>query len=372
MSVRHRLRGAAAILATASLLIIPSPPARAATAQLAARCRPAGDNCWPAAFTFTRKGSTLFYVERFTGQIHRVNLRTGADRMWGDVGDPVGGGEQGALGIAVDPRWDRKARTKRARRQRKQVRWVYVFYTASSQENRIVRLRHRVRGPGLVTDHVLSIAINVGANHNGGPMHIGPDRKLYVTTGEQAQPARAQDLADPGGKVLRMNLNGGRPANNPVPGSLAFSFGQRNSFGIGFDPVTGRLWQSENGPECDDEVNLILPGGNYGWGSGSSCPGTSTEGPSPIQPEWAYTPTIVPTGVSFCQGCGLGPDVEGDLLLGVFSDGTIRNLSLDGQRDDVVAEAVAYDHPRGVLAVARRANGQVFFSDQGSIYHLTP
>ncbi|MGH2697046.1 MAG: PQQ-dependent sugar dehydrogenase, partial [Actinomycetota bacterium] len=270
--------------------------------------------------------------------------------------------------------WNRKAKGRKAKKQRRRNRWVYVFYTAQDPvENRVVRMRKRLGRPGFVTDHLLTIPINVGTNHNGGPIHFGPDRRLYVATGEQAEPVRAQDPADPAGKVLRLMRNGSRPGDNPIPGSLALSFGHRNSFGIGFDPVTGRLWQSENGPACEDEVNLIAPGGNYGWGAGSSCPGTSTEGSSPIQAEVSYTPVIVPTGVTFCVGCGLGPDVEGDLLLAVFGDGTeIRNLSLDGERDDMVDEQVLYDHPTGVVTAGRRPNGQVFFSDHSGIYRLGP
>jgi glucose/arabinose dehydrogenase len=363
-----------ALTLVASFLLVLSPqPAQAAvTATLKVPCRPAGEDCWPAAFAFTPKGDRLFYLERFTGEIHKVNLSTGADVLWGDVGDPATGSEQGALGITVDPRWDRKARTKKARLRRKRNRWVYAFYThVSPLENRILRLRRRMRGPGFITDHLLSIAINTGTNHNGGTIRFGPDGKLYVATGEQAENDRAQDVTDPAGKVIRVNRDGTRPAGNPIPGSLAYSFGHRNSFGIGFDPQTGWLWQSENGPNCEDEVNLIVSGGNYGWGAGSTCPGISTEGPSPIQPETAYTPPIVPTGVAFCDSCGLGPDVEGDLLLGVFGDAThIRQLSLDDQRDDVVSEAILYDHAQGVVAVERRPNGQVFFSDQRGIYVL--
>jgi glucose/arabinose dehydrogenase len=368
----------ALLLAAVVLVTTPSlgqAPARAAaTATLVVPCRPPGEDCWPAAFTFTRRGRELFYLERFTGEIRRVNLATGRDRRWGEVGQPANGSEQGALGIAVDPRWDRKAKGPKAKRRRKRNRWVYVFFTARDPvENRVVRMRKRVGRPGFITDRLLTIGINVGTNHNGGPIHFGPDGKLYVATGEQAEPARAQDPVDPAGKVLRLIRNGNRPGGNPLPGSLALSFGHRNSFGIGFDPVTGRLWQSENGPACEDEVNLIVPGGNYGWGAGSTCPGTSTEGPSPIQAEVSYTPVIVPTGVTFCVGCGLGPDVEGDLLLAVFGGGTeIRNLSLDGERDDMVDEQVLYDHPTGVVTAGRRPNGQVFFSDHSGIYRLEP
>jgi glucose/arabinose dehydrogenase len=359
-----------AVAATLALTIAPEPARAAATATLVVPCTE-GSNCWPAAFGFSRGGGLLFYVERFTGEIHKVNLHTGADVLWGDVGDPASGFEQGALGISVDPRWDRKARTKKARRKRKRNRWVYVFYTSQSPlENRVIRMRRKLKGPGYITQRLLTIVINTGTNHNGGPIHFGPDGRLYVATGEQAQPGRAQDLGDPAGKVLRMDRGGSRPGDNPLSGSLAFSFGHRNSFGIGFDPLTGRLWQSENGPNCD-ELNLVLPGRNYGWGAGSpsSCP-MSTDGPSPVAPEWEWEPVIVPTGLAFCSGCGLGPEVEGDLILGSFT-GTIRNLSLDGERDDVASESTLLNHQQ-VVAVERRPNGQVYFSDPHGIYRLDP
>lgn len=364
-------------LSTAAALLAAVPPlgdrpaAAAASATLVVPCQPPGDECWPAAFTFTPNGKQLFYLERFSGEIHRVRLATGGDRPWGDVGDPAGGSEQGALGIAVDPRWDRRANTRKARRQRKRNRWVYVFFTNQSPlENRVVRLRRQLHGPGFVTEQLATIAINTGTNHNGGPIHFGPDGKLYVATGDQAQEERAQDVGDPAGKVLRLNRNGSRPDDNPIAGSHVYSFGHRNSFGFGFDPGTGRLWQSENGPDCD-EVNLVIPGGNYGWGPAADCPDMSTEGPSPIPSEREYDPVIVPTGLTFCDGCGLGAGVEGDLLLAVYGDGTqIRNLSLDGERDDLTDEQTLYDHGSGVLALERRRNGQVFFSDDAGIYRL--
>jgi glucose/arabinose dehydrogenase len=364
---RNRLGLTISVLTLALVAGLGAPlPGRASAtgARLVVGC----NDCWPAAFDFTPKGKQIFYLERYSGEIHRYTLDGGADTVWASVGPISGDGERGALGLAVDPRWDSGKK-----KQRKRNRWIYVFYTHESPlENRVVRLRKGLRGPGVKEEHLLSIQINTASNHNAGPMRFGPDGKLYVVTGDQAEPARSQDLADPAGKVLRLNRTGSRPPDNPLPGSLAFSYGHRNSFGLTFDPANGALWQTENGPSCDDEVNLVVPGGNYGWGSGSACPNTSTQGPAPRAPEHEWTPPIVPTGAAFCSGCGLGPDLEGDLLVGVFSDGgDIRSLSLNGTRDEVTGETVAYEHSSGVLAMARRPNGQVYFSDSGGVYLLT-
>jgi glucose/arabinose dehydrogenase len=220
---------------------------------------------------------------------------------------------------------------------------------------------------------LLRIAPSAGSsNHNGGVIHFGPDRRLYAVTGERNEEGRSQDLADPAGKVLRLNRNGSRPADNPIPGSLAYSFGHRNSFGFTFDPRTGRMWQTENGPECDDEINPIDPGGNYGWGAESTCPDTNDSGPAPRHPPaHVYNPVVIPTGAAFCDRCGLGSGVEGNLLVGTFS-GTIRLLTLNASRDGVASERVLYDHSSGVLAVENRPNGTIFFSDSDGIHRLTP
>jgi len=363
----RRLRLAAPLLAVCVAAGPAGAPASGTEETAAARLVVDCVDCWPAAFAFTPKGKQIFYLERFTGEIHRYKIKSGADTRWGSIGPVDAQGERGALGIAVDPRWDSGKKKSRWKRQ-----WIYVFFTNGSPlENRVERLRKSRRGKGVKTQRLATISITTASNHNAGVIHFGPDRKLYVVTGDQAIPSRSQDLSDPAGKVLRLNRNGGRPGDNPFPGSSAFSRGHRNSFGFTFDPVTGALWQTENGPQCDDEVNLVVAGGNYGWGSGSSCPDTSTEGPSPRPPEHEWTPPIVPTGAAFCHGCGLGDPVEGDLLVGVYGSGEILDLALDGERDDVTGESVLYDHPSGVLAVERRRNGQVFFSDDGGIYVLT-
>jgi aldose sugar dehydrogenase len=325
-------------------------------------CRPANDECWPTAFTFTRTGKALFYVERFTGQIRRVSLRTGRDVLWTRIRHVKSGSEQGLLGIALDPEWGRGPKQ----------RWVYAFFTNErASENQIVRLRKGPRG-GIRRQVLVRIDLDPPAeNHNGGVIRFGSDRKLYAVTGDQGQDRdRSQDLADEAGKVLRLNQNGSRPGDNPLPGSKAFSYGHRNSFGFAFDPWTGNLWQTENGPTCDDEINLVLPGRNYGWGSDSDCPNTSTSGVNPQEPEKEYTPTIVPTGAVFCRRCDLGAAVKGDLLFSAYGPNQIRHLQLDGARDDVVGEDVLYTHGNGVLAMERRRSGAVYFSDLTGIFRL--
>ncbi|WML50435.1 PQQ-dependent sugar dehydrogenase [Neobacillus sp. PS3-34] len=100
-------------------------------------------------------------------------------------------------------------------------------------------------------------------DHHGGRLKIGSDQKLYITTGDATRPESAQDLSSLNGKILRMNLDGSIPADNPFPNSFVYSYGHRNPQGLAW--INGSLYESEHGQYAHDEVNRIKPGANYGW-----------------------------------------------------------------------------------------------------------
>lgn len=337
----------------ASLLAaIPLSSAGAARRVRVMNCT--GGSCWPTAFAFTPNGKKIFYVERFSGEIRVKNLKTKKDRLWSRIRGVATEGEQGVLGLALDPRW----RTKK---------FVYVYYTNRSPfQNRILRLRKR----GGTTKRHRLLTLGANSNHNGGVIHFGPDGMLYAVTGDLGNPSNSQNRSHPAGKVLRMTKNGKRPASNPFDGSKAWSYGHRNSFGFAFDPRTGNLWQTENGPECTDEVNRVVKGGNYGWGSGSSCPDTSTVGPSPIKPEKVFNPVEAPTGAAFCERCRLGAKTEGKLLVGTWKTGRIYRYALRNGRARLGGRSLLYSQGTGILAVEAAPNGRVHFSDPNGIYRL--
>jgi aldose sugar dehydrogenase len=356
--MRRPVRRVALIVAALVLVALPplgSGPAAAVGKDRVVRCKKP-KRCYVTAFAFTPDGSELFYVERFSGEIRRVVLASGNDSRWARVRDVAGGGERGVLGIAVDPQWPAEER-------------VYVYYTeARPERNRIVRLS---KGGGKGVDRKVLASIPATSFHDGGVLHFGPDGKLYAVTGDAGVPSRSQRVANPAGKVLRMEENGGRPGDNPFGRGRAFSIGHRNSFGFAFDPQTARLWQTENGPTCDDEVNLVLPGRNYGWGGRSACPRTSESGPNPVQPELRFNPLIAPTGAAFCEGCGLGTGGEGDLLIGSYLRRRIYHLDLNAGRDDVVGRGVLVRHGLPVLALERAPDGSIWFSDLRGVIRLT-
>jgi glucose/arabinose dehydrogenase len=320
------------------------------------KCRPTNRTCWPTAFAFTPDGGSIFYVERFTGQIRLFDRSPKKDRVWARINGVAKSGEQGLLGLAVDPDWPNQD-------------WVYLYYTHRKPlQNRIVRIRKR--GDGSVQKQRL-LSIPAAGFHNGGPIHFGPDGMLYAVTGEAGSPSRSQDPANPGGKVLRMSRTGDVPSGNPFPGTRAFSIGHRNSFGFAFDHRTGRVWQTENGPTCNDEVNLIRGGGNYGWGPASDCPNTNQSGAAPVAPRLTINPVSAPTGAAFCDNCGLGAKTEDTLVFGGFIDRWIRRLRLTANREGVVSQSFFYRNASGILAVEAAPDGRIYFSDQNGVYRLT-
>jgi glucose/arabinose dehydrogenase len=197
----------------------------------------------PWGIAFLPNGDALV-AQRARGTIVRISRRTGRKRVVMRIPGVAAIGEGGLLGLAVSPDYERD-------------RWVYAYFT-TRQDNRIVRFRLDGRLRPIVT------GIPSSAVHNGGRLAFGPDGKLYAGTGDAGQSRRAQQRDSLGGKILRLEPDGGVPAGNPFPGSLVWSLGHRNVQGLAFDRK-GRLWATEFGQNRLDEVNLIRPGRNYGW-----------------------------------------------------------------------------------------------------------
>jgi len=318
----------------------------------------------PATFVFDA-GGAIFYGERLTGEIRRIDPNTGKNTSVFTVPKVVGdvANEQGLVGLALPPTFP-------------QDPWLYAYATrmvGGVAHDQIVRIRlNGNRGSSM---HLVLDVQVAGERHNGGRMLFGPDGMLYVVVGETYDSALAQDRSVNGGKVLRMTPSGGVPADNPFAGSRIFSYGNRNSFGLAFDPQTGDLWETENGPECNDELNRILAGRNYGWGPSETCSGkapqnTNGDGPKPLLPKVFYPITIGPTGIAFCDGCGLGTAREGHLFFGSFNTGDIHEVTLNADRTDVAKDATPFNHGNLVLSIESGPDGSLYFSDGVGIFRL--
>lgn len=319
---------------------------------------------FPAAFTFAADGR-IFYGERLTGEIRIYNPANGSDTLFFLVPDVVAASEQGLLGIALAPGFPTRP-------------IVYAYATrdiGGTDRNQIVRIRD-VGGTGNDMKVVWESDVPAAGNHNGGRILFGPDSKLYAITGEAANPNNSQNLNNDSGKVLRLNPTGTIPADNPFPGNPIWAYGIRNSFGFGFDPIHGSLWETENGPGCNDELNRIRKGLNYGWGPNATCSSpppppenTNQDGPNPVQPQVWFTPTTAPTGLAFCVGCGI-PSAEGAFFSGAFNDDRIRQSTLNPNRTLIVSTTIVYTHSGFVLSLERGPGNAVYFSDGSGIWKL--
>lgn len=201
----------------------------------------------------------IFLTER-SGRIRTVRDGVLDPEPWLTIDGVVESGESGLMGLALDPEFAANG-------------YVYTTYTYATAggglQNRLVRLKEdRVTGRGTM-DAVLLDDVRGGRVHDGGRVKIGPDGTLYWTMGDSGSQDLAQSLDTLNGKILRLNLDGSVPADNPFPGSPIYSYGHRNPQGLAWQPGTGLLFALEHGPSgqqsCCDEVNLILPGQNYGW-----------------------------------------------------------------------------------------------------------
>ncbi len=241
----------------------------------------------------------LLVASRDKGTISRVAVGTGQVTQIGKVPGVAPGGEGGLLGLALSPSFASD-------------RMVYAYFTTES-DNRIARMRydeHRDPGQQLGAPDTVMRGIPKGVVHNGGRIAFGPDKMLYAGTGETGDTGLAQDKKSLGGKILRMTPDGQPVHGNPEPDSVVYSYGHRNVQGLAWDQDK-RLWASEFGQHTWDELNLIEPGGNYGWPEAEGRAGR----PGFRDPVAVWkTDEASPSGIAWAQGSVWMAALKGERL----------------------------------------------------------
>lgn len=307
---------------------------------------------FPVDLEFAPDGR-LFYAELRTGRIRVVEDGRLREEPFAEltVVNLPRYSEHGLLGLALDPDFARNG-------------YVYAFYTVPDQQGeplkqRVVRFRE-VDGRGAEMTVILDdLPVGPRCYHNGGRLAFGPDGKLYISLGDGENPPAAQDTADLRGKILRINPDGSIPPDNPILGSPVWAWGLRNVFGLAFAP-DGTLYATENGPQGYDELNRIVPGGNYGWPQVTGIAGDERFiDPLYSRPEFR----VGPTGITFYDGDDL-PELRGRLLFCRFNPpGTLIIAAVRGDR----AELEETEHPC-MLDVTVGPDGALYFSDTTTIY----
>jgi glucose/arabinose dehydrogenase len=292
----------------------------------------------PWGLDFLPNGDALV-GERPTGRIYRIPAGGGEPVHVGTVPGVSDVGEGGLLGLALNPLYIHDA-------------MIYAHPTTET-DNRIIRF-HLVPGDTSIVDvQVVVDGIAAAGVHNGGALAFGPDGMLYAGTGDAGDSSRSQDPAGLNGKILRIDPVGIPPRRdpNPDPDSLVWSMGHRNVQGLAWDD-DGRLWATEFGQNEFDEVNLIDPGGNYGWPEVEGVGGDERF----VDPRVTWT-----TDEASPSGAAILDDV---LFVGALRGQRLWRVPLDD-------EEVAADGPVALLEGAYGRLRNVVAAPDGSLWITT-
>jgi aldose sugar dehydrogenase len=261
--------------------------------------------------------------------------------------------------------------------------YVFLYYTEAESADRDdmtdgkAPLGNRLYRYELVNDKLvdpkllLDLPATPGPRHNGGAIKIGPDNNLYVTIGDvdghetQSQNQRDGGLPDMTSGILRITQEGNPVSGDSILGdgsplNMYYAYGIRNSYGIDFDPVTGNLWDTENGPGYGDEINLVDPGFNSGWtkvqgiwlrgGVDTEAPPSESEA-APMNPEnlvefdgkgvystpeFTWWHTVGPTALQFLHSDKLGAQYQNDMFVGDVHNGYLYHFKLNEDRTQLL------------------------------------
>lgn len=297
------------------------------------------DNLHEAVSLAFAPDGRLFYTEKGTGNV-RVAIG-GVIQPDPVLSVPVASlGEQGMLGIALDPNFEKNA-------------FIWVAHTLAPEVNdgeklnRVLRFRlEENKASDVQVAHTTPNIIETD-RHNLSNIAFGPDGMIYLTVGEETIPYTAQDLTDPRGTILRYRptIPLEAPEDNPFYDGDGpnydgiYAYGFRNPYDIAFDPIgiNNEIFATGNGPSCDDEINLIRAGHNYGWDQGYVCRDEAPLDPekNTIPPLLSWSPTTAPTGIMVYTGDDF-PEWYGDIFFCSFQDSLLHRLKLNAARDAVV------------------------------------
>jgi glucose/arabinose dehydrogenase len=311
----------------------------------------------------------IWMTER-SGRVSRLNPETGDKAIVLDLSSTVyDQSEAGLLGLQLDPDFEING-------------YVYLAYTYSSGgvKERIVRYTYDSGSNTLSSPMTLIDDIEGYSTHIGCRLLILPDNTMLATTGDvREENTLPQDLDELNGKVLRMNLDGSIPADNPFgANSYVYTLGHRNAQGLVLAP-NGILYSSEHGPTTNDEFNIIIPGKNYGWPEvegfcnqgweTSWCAGVSNyEDPIAI---WSENATIAPSDLVWYDHPAI-PEWDGKMLMTVLKNQHLKEIEVDMAGTSVISETIWFQNTfqrlRDILVAP---DGRVFLATSGGSWANT-
>ncbi len=301
----------------------------------------------PTGIAFLDSAGSALVIEKDTGKVKLMQNR----KVTATVLDlPVANdGEQGLLGITLSPNFATD-------------HFVYTYHTAARADggsaitNKISRYLWDPANKTLTLNRKIIDLPSGSTSHNGGKIQFGSDGRLYAVIGDLGRPERtvnvqaSNQLSDLG-VILRMQPDGRRVTTNPFasselhardPQQFIYAYGVRNSFGIAFDPVSGVLWDTENGPSSYDEINRVTAGMNSGWqqimgpisrsGTDTSVLVNLGSKARYIDPKFSWVQTVAPTDLEFINSSHLGSGYRNDMIVGDVNTGSLYHFDLTSTR----------------------------------------
>ena len=288
------------------------------------------------------------------GRISRLNPSTGVITPILTINEVESNGEGGLLCMALHPDFSSTPH----------VFVVYNYDNGSGYKEKVIRYTYNgttLTSPTLIFDNIAASSI-----HNGSRIAISPDHKLFISTGDASDPARSQTESSPNGKILRLNLDGTIPSDNPVAGNPYWSWGHRNPQGLVF--ANNKLYSSEHGPNNDDEINIIEKGKNYGWFNVQGFCDQSDEqsfcqSNNVVEPIEAWTPTIATAGLDYYNH-DLIPQWKNSLLLATLKNSRLYQLKLDDTFSNITTVNEYFTNAYGRMR-------DICISPEGKVYICT-
>ncbi len=317
----------------------------------------------PWSIVFTPDGRMIF-TER-PGRVRvfeKGSLRPEPLIMLSDV---EAKSESGLMGLALHPDFAQNG-------------LLYLAYAYDSGKETQVRVvRFRESGKELTERKLIIENIPAAQYHAGTRLHFGPDKKLYITTGDAGKRELAQRLDSLAGKTLRLNDDGTVPSDNPFVGQQnarpeIFSYGHRNAQGMDWQPDSNLMFQTEHGPSTfdgppgGDEVNIVERGKNYGW---PTIHHTETRA-GLESPLLEYTPAVAPASGMFYRGTSF-PQFKGNFFFGCLKGETIIRVELDGRRV-LRQEKLLHKQYGRIRDIAEGPDGAIYFSTSNRDGRGTP
>lgn len=293
----------------------------------------------------------IWFTEQ-SGSISKVDPRTGIKKLLLTIPEVYRQRSLGMLGMAIHPKEP----------------YLFVDYTTRKADSSIVsKLVRYTYTADTLKDPLLLLELPGATGHNGSRVAVSPDGKVIWSTGDATRGANAPDTASPNGKVLRLNIDGSIPADNPYPGNPMWSRGHRNIQGLTFTDK-GHLFASEHGDAMDDEINYIQKGAFYGWPRIEGFADRNDEKPYAdsfpfTPPAKAWTPTIAPAGIAAYHSDKI-PGWRNTILMTTLKTSSLRVLQLNAAQDSVTGEKT---YLTGIFGRLRA----VCVSPEGDIYIAT-